>query len=158
MATYDSVDAAWSFDGDYQIGHDGDLKDTSSDYLLSVVNEIQTVVKSEFGDWAKDPNVGANLSDFVGEANDRDTGKAIEDRIRSRIVAIGIVRPEDLKIGVLPVSRHEVMISISVNATATSLNNLTPGEPLTVTLVYDTLENNTFFFEESASSRQDRSF
>ena len=158
MGLYDSIDLNWQWFGDYAIGKDGDLADTSNDALLSLANEIQTVCAAEFDDWAMDPNVGAGLSDFVGEANDRATGKAIENRLLSRIVAIGIVRPEDMKVRVVPVGRNEIMATITVNATATSLNNLRPGEALTVTLLYDTVEQEVFFFEYAESSRTARSF
>lgn len=144
MANYDAVDIDWSWDGDHLVGPDGDIADTSDDYSRSLVNEITTVIKSELLEWEKDPTIGADLSDFVGEPNTRENGARLEDRVRTRLVDSGIVVPEDLTVRVIPLSIHRVMISITVLALATVNNDLTVGEPIVVNLVFDTTENGTF--------------
>jgi hypothetical protein len=160
MAIYDSIDFSWSWDGDYIEGLDGDLKDSSGDknLLESLVTEVHTVLRSETGDWLLDPSVGANLSDFRGEPNNRNTGKGLEQRVKGKLIATGIIRQEDLNVRVVPVGRHEVLTIIKVNATATPLNGLTPGQPLIISLVYDTLEDSVFFLDETEASRRARSF
>jgi signal transduction histidine kinase len=141
---YDSQDLAFSWSGDLGIGLDGDLMDTSDNALTSLVNDIRDITKSEFGDWKKDQMLGANLSDFIGEANNRTNGAAIEDRVKSRLVSSGLVKSQDVTVRVTPIHINQVMINISVNVLATSLNGLTPGQPIVVSMVYNTTENGIF--------------
>jgi len=144
MANYDSIDLDYTWDGDYRIADDGDIKDTTDDYTKSFVNEITTIVKADLLDWELEPTLGTNLSDFVGEANTRENGEAIEDRVRISLIDSGIVSPEDLFVRVIPLSIHRVMISIAVLTLATSNNRLSAGEPVVVTLVFDTTEGGIF--------------
>jgi hypothetical protein len=145
VALYDSIDLKWTWDGDYCIGDDGDLGDTKEDYLLSLVQEIHTVVKSEIDDWVSNPLLGATLSDFLGEANTRELGQRIQDRIRQKITDISLVNSGDLSVRVEPISVSQVAIMINVLVVATENNKLTIGEPVSVNLLYDTMENNLFF-------------
>jgi len=145
MANYDSIDLDWSWDGDFAIDITGDLKDTSSDFLLSLVNEIATIVKSESLEWEKDITLGGNLGDFQGQPNVAAVGAAIEDRVSSSLVNQNIIQPGDVSVKVLPVHANQVLIMIRVAAEATSRNGLVPGEPVKINLVYDTSENSVFF-------------
>jgi hypothetical protein len=145
MGIYDSVDSYWSWDGDYAIGPDGDLKDTSDDFLSSLEQEIATVVKSEVGDWQLNPLIGATLTDFLGEPNTRENGKLIEDRVRFKIIDAGIVAPEDLSVRVVPTGIHTLMIMINVMTVATTDNRLEVGSAVSVNIIYDTMENGLFF-------------
>jgi len=150
MAIYDSVDLFWSWDGDFGIGTDGDVRDTGEDYLLSLIQEIHTVVKSEIGDWEGDPMVGATLSDFIGEANTRENGKKLEDRVRYKLIEAQVVRQDDLSVRVVPVSIHQVMIMINVVVVATTENKLNVGDQVNVNLLYDTMENGLFFMPDTS--------
>jgi len=144
MSLYDSIDLFWTWDGDMATGSDGDIKDTSEDYLLSFRQEIATVVKSETGDWESDPILGATLSDFLGEPNSRENGEAIESRIAIKLVEAGVVQREDIDVKVTPVSVHQVMIMINVIVVGTTANKMT-ANTVSVNLLYDTMENNLFF-------------
>lgn len=158
MALYDSIDLDFTWDGDYQIGESGDIKDTSSDLILSLKNELHTIVKSESNDWELHPNLGVNASDFRGEGNTREMGKAMEDRYRLKLIAAGIVKPEDIQVKVIPVGKHQVMVTLYVKVLATAGNGLAIGEPLAITLLYDSLEDSIFFLEESRNLRNSRTF
>lgn len=140
MGLYDSVDLDWAWDGDYVVGEDGDLGDTSDDYVRSLETEIATIAKSALLDWEKDPTIGATLDDFVGEANTRETGGAIEDRLRFQILDAGIVRAEDLAVRAVPIGMYRIMVVITVTAIATSNNRLDVSNPVVVTLAFDTTE------------------
>lgn len=145
MGNYNSVDLDFSWDGDFIIGKDGDLGDTSDDHLRALVNDIRDCVKSELGDWEKDPQFACDLAEFRGEANTRATGKAIENRVKSKIASIGLVKSEDLQVRVVPVHINQVAVMIKVSAIATSDNHLQVGEPILVNFVYDTTEHDIFF-------------
>ena len=146
MGLYDAVDVFWTWDGDMATADDGDLKDTSSDYLLSLRQEIQTVVKSEVGEWELDPTIGATLSDYLGEPNTRENGAAIENRIKTKMIEVNLVQREDLSVRVTPVGPHQIMILINVVVVASTQNQLNATNSVSVNLLYDTMENNLFFF------------
>lgn len=156
MALYDSIDLEWTWDGDYKFDEKGDVSDTSANYLNSIVQEVQTHIKSETLDWEKDITVGCNLSDFKGLPNNRETAKAIEDRIRSTLANQGIVKSGDLSIRVVPVHNNQVLILIRINAQPTTKNSLTPGEPLKIDFVYDNVENDIFFLADNTTAKRAR--
>ena len=153
MAIYDSIDLDWTWDGDYLIDDQGDVKDTSDDLLKSLITEVTTICKSETLDWEKNISVGANLSDFQGEPNVRETGKAIEQRIKSKIVDLNIVQSGDITVKVIPVHIHQILVNILITAQPTSRNKLGYGERLRVSLAYDTIENSVFFLLDETPSR-----
>ena len=128
MGLYDNNDAYFTWNGDYAVGDDGDLKDTSDDMLLSLRQELHSVVKSELTDWQMDTLVGASLSDFIGEPNTRENGKAIEFRIKQKIIEAEIALPGDITVRVVPVGIHEIMIMITITTLATSQNKLVVGD------------------------------
>ncbi len=143
MATnYDSVDLDWSWDGDLLVDEAGDLKDTSDDHLRSLLNEIQTIVKSNAGDWRDNKEVGADIDDFVGEPNDRYTGEALRNRITASLQLI--LRGTDVSVRILPVHIHKVLIIVNVQATATNKNKLRSFDPIVVNFIFDYQENGLY--------------
>ena len=137
---YDAIDMDWEWSGDYILGDDGDLKDTSDNQLRSLETEIGTICKASLLDWERDPTIGCHLSDFIGEANTRETGKDIENRIRNQLIAAQLVKPEDIFVKVVPVGLYRVMVIIRVLTIATANNKLVPGDMLSVSLVFDSTE------------------
>ena len=156
IGLYDSIDLDWTWDGSFILGNDGDLKDTSDDLLRSFTNELHNVARSEFDDWQENPNFGANMSEYRGEPNTRAVGIAMRDRMISRLVAAQIVQQEDISARVVPVGKHQVLLILSVSATATAGNNLSVGQPVVVTFLYDSLEDSVFFLEESKKAHDFR--
>lgn len=154
MGNYDTNDLDFTWDGDFMIGKDGDLADTSDDLIRSLENEVRTVVRSEIADWQKHPIIGANLSDYRGEANTRKTGEKIQERIISSIVEVGIVRSGDIDCKVIPVSRHQVLAMVNIRVASTEGNRLEPGERVVVTFTYDSLEDSVFFLPPSTIERE----
>ena len=137
---------------------DGDIADTSSDYIQSFKSEVMTVCKSEINDWKANPNYAATLSDFLGEPNTRENGKRIEERIVSALTSNNVVRREDLQVKVVPVNIHQVLIMIRIDAVSTPQNSLEVGEPVTVSLIYDSTENNIFFMPINQTDRMRRGY
>jgi len=150
MAIYDDLDLAFEWNGDFNLGHSKDLKDTSRDGLDSLLQEIHTVAASALGDWEIYPKKGASLEDFIGEPNTRTTADQIHDRLRIAITSLGLVAEEDLHIRVIPVHMYRVLILIQVNATATENNSLAEEEGLVTQLVFDFLEQGIFFLDKPA--------
>lgn len=153
MANYDSLDLKWTWDGDLLEADDGDLAINDDDMITSLETEIQSILKSETGQWLIHPILGANLSDFRGEPNTRETAQLIEERVVSSLVNQGIVRQEDISVRVVPVGPYQVLITIRVNTVATPGNRLEPGESLTVVFTYDSLEDSVFFLPPNQLER-----
>ncbi len=153
MASYDSIDISFSWDGDFELGKDGDLKDTSDDLIQALLQEIRSIIKSEFGDWKEHVSYAAGLSEYRGEPNTRKVGESIEQRVRSVLVSNNVVRPEDLDVRVVPVHIHQILIMIKIRALATPNNSLVLGQPIVTSLVYDSVEDSIWYVTESQKER-----
>lgn len=143
---YDSVDLEFSWNGDFQLGKDGDIADTYNDQIQTLIQNIQTVVNSELNDWKEHPALGAGLDDFVGEPNTKDTARQINARIVGALVQNNIVLEDDVTVKVVPVDRHTVFITITVTALATADNSL-EGTSVTTSLVFDYFERGVVFLQ-----------
>lgn len=145
MATYDSNDALFTWDGDYEVGPDGDLGNSLSNPIAPLLTQIHQILRSETGDWLNHTFMGSNLSDFHGEPNTPASAKLLEERIRSSLTAYNTVRSEDLIIRVIPINSNQLLIALAINVNATPTNGLKPGEPAVISLTYDSLEDQVFF-------------
>jgi len=146
---YDNIDLYWGWSGDFAIDKKGDLKDTTYDAIRSLLQDIHTVCASSLNDWEFYPNLGATLDDFCGEPNTQTTAAAVENRLKVSLIAAGIVNEEDLAIRVIPVHTHRILIVIGVNTLATAFNSLEPGDKLVTSLVFDTVEQQVTFMEQT---------
>jgi hypothetical protein len=153
---YSAVDIEWTYDGDFAIDKDGDLKDTSYDEIQALIQEIQSIVKSRFKDWKAHPSFAANLHEFRGEPNTREVGRQIQDRVFSTLVNHNVVQPGDLDVRVVPIHIHQIAILIRISALATPQNSLELGQPLIVALVYDSVEDSVFYEPENRLEEQYR--
>jgi hypothetical protein len=154
VSLYDAIDISWSFDGDFAVGRDGDLGDTSNDLIQAKIQEIQSLVKSEIGDWKANPSFAATLSDFRGEPNTREVGGQIERRVSTSLISNNVVRPEDLNVRVVPVGIHEIVILIRVSAMATNRNSLQLGQPVVLLVVYNSVEDSVWFRPQDQTERE----
>ena len=144
---YDEIDLAFSWNGDFDVSAEGDLLDTSNDTLLSLRQEIHTIMASDLNDWELYPGYAATLSDFIGEPNNQNTAAAIHDRIRMALTANGVILESDLRIKVIPVHRHKVLVTIKVSAIPTTYNRL-QQESYVTALVFDYMEHSVFFLDK----------
>jgi hypothetical protein len=145
---YDAVDIRWTWNGDLNLGHDGDLQDTSTDVLVSLIQDIHNICASALNDWELYPNLGAGLDDFVGEPNVRSRADMIHDRLRLALTTANVVQEDDLKIRVVPVHRHKVMILLMIAVTPTIDNQLSSTtNRLKTAFVFDFVEQGMLFFD-----------
>ena len=148
-SVYDSVDMRWTWNGDYSLGHDGDLADTSTDVLLSLLQDIHDICASAAQDWELLPNWGAQLDDFIGEPNVRSRANQLHDRVRLALTNTNTVAERDLQIRVIPVHRHKVMILIAVQVVATAQNQLnSTTNKVRTALVFDFVEQGMLFWDK----------
>jgi hypothetical protein len=140
---YDRTDLAWSGRGDFIIGHNQDIMDTYEDPLRSLYQEIRTRIKSEVGDWELYPDNAAQLSDFVGEPNDKFTAESIKTRVIASIARNGLVQNSDIAVKYAPIDIDKLMVRVTIKVTPTARNG--GSEFLGITFMYDYSENHAFF-------------
>lgn len=148
-AIYDNVDVRFNWSGDFNLKN-GDLEDCSSDTLLSLKEQLNIICSSSLGDWELYPNRGANLDDFIGEPNTRNTASRIKSRLQLAILSTGLITDSDLSIKIIPVSKYALMTIINVNCMSTPFNKLRENENLIVSFVFDTVEQNIYFLDKNA--------
>jgi len=154
MSNYDSIDVEFTWDGDFNVGTDGDIATTIANPLDPLYTQVHQILRSETGDWLKHTFMGANLSDFHGEPNNQVTAKAIEERLVSALTAYGTIRREDIAIRIVPTSPHQILIAIAINATPTIANGLEPGQAVIISFTYDSIEDRIFFLPINELLRQ----
>ena len=145
---YDAVDLHWSWNGDFAIAG-GDLKDTSSDALRSLIQDIHTVCASSVRDWENYPGLGATLDDFLGEPNNATIAAQVTDRLKVSLAAAGVASVNDIAIRIVPIHINKVLIIIGIDAVATAFNNLDPDDRLIVTFVFDSVEQQIHFLDQT---------
>ena len=134
---YDGIDVRWSWGGDLLLGSDGDLADSESDQIQYLVDMIQTIVQGDVDDWEEHPSLGANLSDFIGEPNNRETGDKISKRVKIAIVTAGIASAQDTTVRVVPIDSSTVMILVKINAIPTANNSINVESGVVTSSVFD---------------------
>lgn len=119
---YDAVDILWSDDGDLAIGRNGDIASTVFDPLLAIAQDIYDRVKCDRGDYSETPEIGASLSEFVGETNTRERGRQIERRILSSIRPGSYISLTDVAVNAFPISRDTIVAKLSLLVKPTRWN------------------------------------
>ena len=142
MTYYDGVDLLWSDDGDYILGRNGDIGDTSFEPLLAVIQDCYDRIKSDKGDYAESPKIGASLSDDVGEPNDAETALDIQKRIMNAMSIGTSINPGDVSIQIFPVNIHQVAVKFRLAVQPSSWNN--KAKTAQLYLLYCYHENNVY--------------
>jgi hypothetical protein len=146
---YDFVDMFWSSDGDYEVDERGDLQDTSYDVLRSIHQQIQTRIMSDKGDWQYQKRIGAGLSNFVGDPNTAETGRALQNAITSALLQNGLINMEDLKVKIAPISPTHIAFQVTLNYLPTREN--ATSLPVTLNFMYDYADTQVYPFSNRYS-------
>ena len=132
---YNTFDLAITDDGDLILETETDDlgnpilfdEQTMADFKLSSVTfadiptlkqNIMTRIKTLNPEMEFDPEIGADLSTFIGLPNDRESGRLIEEAIISVLTFDGMIAPEDLSVRAVPVDLTEMLIRIEVRVTS----------------------------------------
>jgi hypothetical protein len=117
------VDFVWTDDGDFSVTSDvvpgqptttgGDFRDTKKMKYRGWLQRVQTRLESSKLDWQY-LGVGANLDTFKGARNSRATGEAIKLRILNELTKDDLVRANEIKIDVMPLSTSQVGVMIMI--------------------------------------------
>lgn len=94
---------------------DGELvRDIPLRYSVSVEKQIIiNRLRTDNPDWRIHPEIGANLSDLIGQPNTRETGKAGEQMIVRCLTHDGFIAEGNLEVRGVPVSKNEILFRIT---------------------------------------------
>ena len=139
---YDNTDLFWARRGDITVSDRGDIADTFEDPLRSLVQEYITRIRASKRDWALYPRLGAQLADYVGEANTKEAAEGIKTRIISSLAYGGLLDPLDIKIRYAPIDIDKIMFRVTIKVDPTARN--VGSETLTIGFIYSYSENNIY--------------
>jgi hypothetical protein len=140
---YDKTDFYWPVKGDLVVGPDGDIFDTGTDPLRALVQEIYTRLRADQGDWELYPDVGANLSELIGEPNNQITAEAGKARIISALTRDGLVHAGDISLKYMPLGIDSVVYRLVINVLPTDENY--DVDSLNINVLYDYTDGNLHF-------------
>lgn len=128
------VDFKWSADGDFDL-ENGDIATTSAMPAKGFLQEVIDRIKSSTNDWRLQPRKGANVDDFQGEINNRQTHRRIENAISFALTYDLFLARQDFKVTAAPVSNSQVAVRIDFD---TSLTDTVADSTIQVKVIYDT--------------------
>lgn len=99
--------------GDIELSATGDIKYVTDDDVL--MQGVLFRLKTFAGDYEYEPQCGASLVDYVGEANTSETAAIIKERVISTLTHDGFVELSELSVDVLPTSSSAIAIIAQVN-------------------------------------------
>jgi len=130
----DSLDFHFTSNGDFCLDNTGKLKDTKLSKYRFLIQRVNNRISSKPGDWILAPEVGAGLTDFIGQRNTPENGKLIEYRIFSELTRGNFIDSRHLSVKVFPISESGVGVIIAINPPDTT------GQ-VTLTYSYDYRDN-----------------
>lgn len=108
-------DCLWSSSGDFALDTvRGDLKDTRAYTLRALIQQIETHIQSNKGNWLLHPTIGIQLRNFVGKPNNEELGLQLENSVRNEFLQSGLLRANELNVRVFPTSKDSVMILLEI--------------------------------------------
>ena len=137
---YDRLDVYWTDDGDLLVGPTGDLFDTEEDPLRSLVQEIKTRIMGDQEDWELYPDVGAGLSELIGEPNNKATAEAGRAKIIAALTRDGLVSSSDISIKYMPTGPYSLLHKLVIAVSPTSINFQT--EFIEIKVLFDYMDGN----------------
>lgn len=109
-----STDILWTVDGDLFV-ESGDVKVASAFSNEVMESAILRRLQSTKGDWKMAPLLGANLVEFAGWPNTRETGALIKSRIVNILTEDLLLKGDEVSVDVYPNSLTSIVITIVVN-------------------------------------------
>jgi len=111
IGEYVQNDIQSNFSGDISIGNNGDIKLAGSyDTQVALANFW---LRTDNSDYAPAPDVGANLGEFIGENNTRQTLQQMEEQTNDSLVR-NIFFPEDVAVKVIPFDYDEALVAVQL--------------------------------------------
>lgn len=137
---YDKMDLYWGFDGDLLVGPEGDLYAPEDDVLRSLVQEVRTRIMGDQQDWELYPDVGAGLSDLIGQPNNKTTAESGKAKIIAALTRDGLVSAGDISIKYMPIGPYNLLYRLSIATAPTDANY--QNESIDISVLFDYKDGN----------------
>ena len=112
-----TIDVHWTADGDLFHDHlTGDLGLADAMDNLVLEGAVLRRLQSNHGEWRLTPNLGCNLSEFMGMPNTAETAIAIHNRIVGALTGDALIKPGNLSVDIIPISNHKILILLEIKA------------------------------------------
>lgn len=111
MVTYSERDIYSSFEGDICIDGKGDLRIGTS--LETYKSSANFVLRTDYGEYQPDRDVGCNLGHFIGEPNTSRTHESMESNI-NRSLKGEIFSESDVSATVVPFDTNEALAIVNL--------------------------------------------
>lgn len=108
------LDLLWSSEGDFVLGTDGDLETTQNINSRSLIQRVLKRLMSTPGDWATSPETGVQWERILGTANNRETGRLVEEMIISELMRGGLLSSSEFTVAAFPASKKEIGILLTI--------------------------------------------
>lgn len=140
---YDGSDLVITSRLDLAIGHNGDIMTSIEDPLRSLYQQIKIRIMSDQGDWDLYREIGASVSAFVGEPNNKITAESLKKRIVTSMTRNGLVNNADIDVKYMPIDRDKLAFRINIKVAPTARN--VNSDTLRINMIYSYSENNAYF-------------
>lgn len=128
------LDLLWSVEGDFVLATDGDLALTEYMQSRGLTQKILSRLMSAPGDWAMTPETGVAWDAIMGQPNNRETGRIVEEMVTSELLRGGLLSASEFSVTVFPSGERQLGILLAVSPTGVR------GET-TLTFTYDMRDN-----------------
>ena len=105
---FTTLDLYWTEDGDLDVTDGGDLRDTREGISRALLQEVQTVLKANMGDWRTEPRLGANLTSLIGNVNSLEVADLVAEMVYRSLVDYNIIDINQAL--VLPIPINDVIL------------------------------------------------
>lgn len=139
MAIYSTSDIASSFSGDLCVADNGDI--LVADSLATYKSAANFLLRTDYGDYAPNGNVGSNLGNYIGEANESETYSNMERDARNSLI-IDLFEKTDVSVDVVPFDINEALVVVSLAGYFMVDNELTYVQDERMTFSFPYIEGN----------------
>lgn len=109
------VDLYFTESGDFALdAKREDLLDTSNSNYRAFIQEILTRALSNKGEWRMQPDIGANINDYLGQPNNAVLGQRVYNSLYNALTQNGFLKSSELKIDVFPISKNDIGILLTI--------------------------------------------
>ena len=135
MARYQKiVDLHFTEAGDFTLGENGDIKDTTGIPYRGFIQRVLTRVMASKGDWILEPLLGVSLNSFVGQPNTKATATKIRDRIVGELLKEDLIRGSELLVDIFPIANNAIAIAVIISPGGS-------GRQVNLVFTYDMRDN-----------------
>lgn len=139
MAIYSTSDIASSFSGDLCIADNGDIQ--VGDSLETYKSAANFLLRTDYGDYAPNGNVGSNLGNYIGEVNKTETYSSMERDARNSLI-IDLFEKTDVSVDVVPFDINEALVVVSLAGYFMVDNELTYVQDERITFSFPYIDGN----------------